>query len=111
MIPSSERTAGPDVDVFIFDLFGVMISFDNDFVYPRLAKHCDDTADAFVRLNGLMAGRDIVTSKSTLPEVHQRLVEALGLTLTYPEFEAAWLEPYSQAMPGMAELVKALSAH
>jgi HAD superfamily hydrolase (TIGR01509 family) len=98
-------------EVFIFDLFGVLISFDNDIVPSRLARHCADPADALVRLDGLMAARDVITGKSTLAQIHRQLVNRQGLTLSFPEFEAAWLEPYSEAMPGMAELVLALSAH
>lgn len=105
------RIGSSEVDVLVFDLFGVVISFDNDVVYSRLARHCADPADAFGRLNGLMASRDIITGETTLAEVHQRLVDTHGLKLSYPEFEAAWLAPYSEAMPGMAELLEKLSEH
>lgn len=101
----------PEIEALVFDLFGVMIDFDNDIVYARLARHCADPPDAFRRLNGLMAGRDVITGKLTLPQIHQTLVDTHGLSLAYPDFEAAWLEPYSWAMPGMADLVQRLSAH
>ena len=103
--------SGANVEVFIFDLFGVLIAFDNEIVYSRLAQHCPDPAGAFVRLNGLMSSHDVITGKSTLGEIHERLLATVGLTLSYSEFEAAWLEPYSEAMPGMADLVTALSQH
>ena len=94
---------------FIFDFFGVMASFDNDVVYTRLAKHCRDETDAFHKLNGLMASRDVITDRVTLPQIHERLVEAYGLTLNYIEFEHAWLKPYSEPIPGMAKLVESLT--
>jgi FMN phosphatase YigB (HAD superfamily) len=103
--------SGSNIEVFIFDLFGVLISFDYDIVYARLARHCPDPAGAFVRLDGLMSSRDVITGKSTLAEIHERLLATVGLTLSYSEFEAAWLEPYSEAMLGMADLVTALSKH
>lgn len=106
---SSMKRAAPDVEVFIFDLFGVIISFDNDVVYTRLAQHCADPGDAVRRLAGLMSGRDIITGELSLRQLHQRLVDTCGLTLAYPEFEAAWLEPYSEAMPGVADLVTTLA--
>ena len=56
-----------------------------------------------------MARREIITGEVTLPQIHRQLIDAHGLTLTYPQFEAAWLEPNSWPMPGMAEFVKALS--
>ncbi|MXY88760.1 MAG: HAD family phosphatase [Dehalococcoidia bacterium] len=105
------RIGGSGIDVIVFDLFGVLISFDDDLVIERLARHCDDPAGAFRRLHKLTASQDIITGQSTLPQVHQRLAEAEGLKLSYADFEAAWLEPYSQAIPGMAELVETLSRH
>ncbi|WP_162931313.1 HAD family hydrolase [Streptomyces sporangiiformans] len=99
----------PRVEAFVFDLFGVIISFDNDIVPARLARHCTDPDEALQHLEGLMARPEIITGEVTLHQVHRRLVDVHGLALTYPQFEAAWLEPYSWPMPGMADLVKALS--
>ncbi len=99
----------PDVDVFVLDLFGVVITFDNDIVYSRLARHCADPNDAVRHLDGLMAGRDVIAGRVTLPQVHRQLVDELGLALTSPEFEQAWLEPYSGPMPGMADLIGTLA--
>ncbi|MGH3480349.1 MAG: HAD family hydrolase [Nocardioidaceae bacterium] len=96
-------------EAFIFDLFGVIIAFDNDIVPTRLARHCTNPDDARRRLDGLMARREIITGEMTLKQLHRQLLDAHGLTLTYPQFEAAWLEPYSWSMPGMADLVEALS--
>jgi HAD superfamily hydrolase (TIGR01509 family) len=98
------------VEAVVLDLFGVVIGFDNDIVPGRLARHCADPADALARLDGLMARREIITGEVTLRQVHRRLVEAHGLALGYRAFEAAWCEPYSWPMPGMAALVEALSA-
>ncbi len=105
------KQADPGVEAFIFDLFGVIASFDNDVVYSRLARHCTNPAEAFESLNGLMSGRDVITGKRTLSQIHDALVEAHGLALDYADFESAWLEPYSAPMPGMAELVRALSSN
>ncbi|WP_144119280.1 HAD-IA family hydrolase [Catellatospora sichuanensis] len=102
-------TPAPPLAAVILDLFGVVVSFDNDIVYARLARHCTDPERAFQQLNGLMASPEVITGRVTLPEVHHRLVEAHGFGLDYPGFEAAWLEPYHAPMPGMAELVGQLS--
>ena len=101
----------PNIEAFVFDLFGVLISFDNDLVYRRLARHCATPEDAFARLDGLMAARDVITGKLSLPMIHAQLVETYGLTLSFSAFEHTWLEPYHEAMPGMAKLLEALSAH
>ena len=105
------KIAESEIEVLVFDLFGVIISFDDDLVTARLARNCADSADAFERLHKLTARHDVITGASTLPQVHREVVDAFGLTLSYPEFEAAWLEPYSEAIPGMADLVRALSEH
>lgn len=105
------RIGGTDIQCIVFDLFGVLISFDDDLVIARLAPHCADPTGAFERLHKLTARLDIITGESTLPQVHRELVETHGLTLSYPEFEAAWLEPYHEAIPGTAALVEALSRH
>lgn len=99
------------VEAFIFDLFGVLISFDEDMVYSRLARHCANPAEAFENLNGVMSARDVITGKRTLRQIHQQLASAHGLTLDFAGFESAWLEPYSAPMPGMAELVRNLSSN
>ena len=105
------QIAGATIEVLVFDLFGVLIAFDDDLVTARLARHCSDPDDAFGRLHKLTARHDIITGASTLPEVHRELVDTHGLTLSFRDFEAAWLEPYHEATPGMADLAKALSEH
>jgi HAD superfamily hydrolase (TIGR01509 family) len=98
-----------DVDVFVFDLFGVVIDFDDAIFYSRLARHCPDPAAATARLDGVLAGYDFGTGRATLAAVHRQLVAAHGLTLSYLEFEAVWREPYTWAMPGMAPLLERLA--
>ncbi len=96
-------------EVLVFDLFGVVIAFDNDLVYRRLARYCADPDTAFQRLAGLMASRDVITGRSTLRDVSRKLKRDLGYTGSDADFERAWLEPYSEPMPGMAELLGKLS--
>lgn len=105
------RIGDSAIEILVFDLFGVLISFDDDLVTARLARHCADRTDAFERLHKLTARHDVITGATTLPQVHHELVDTYGLTLTCPEFEAAWLEPYHQPIVDMAELVEVLSRH
>ena len=100
-----------DTEAFIFDFFGVMAAFDDDIVCARFAKHCRNQAEAFKKLNGLVSTRDVVTGRLTLPQIYDGLVEAHGLSLDYAGFECAWLESYATPIPGMAELVKALTSN
>jgi HAD superfamily hydrolase (TIGR01509 family) len=104
------KTSQQGIQTLVFDLFGVLISFDNELVYARLAAHCADPKQALSRLNGLMARTEIITGKRTLSEIHSELVGEHGLTLGLPEFQAAWLEPYHESMLGMRELLADLSS-
>ena len=104
------RIAGSDIEVIVFDLFGVLISFDDD-ATARLARNCADPSEAFGRLHKLAASQDLITGASTLSQVYRLLVDTEGLTLSYPDFEATWLEPCHEALPGMASLVRRLSEH
>ena len=105
------RIDGTDIQCIVFDLFGVLISFDDDLVIARLARHCADPTGAFERLHKLTARLDIITGETALLQVHRELVEDHGLALSWADFEAAWLKPYHQPIPGMAELVEDLSRH
>lgn len=97
------------IDTLIFDLFGVLISFDDDIVYRRLAAHCADPEAAFLALHGLVSQSDLIRGQRSLDQLHKQLVAAYGLALNRRDFEAVWLEPYSSPMPGMAELIRTLS--
>ncbi|MXY37094.1 MAG: HAD family phosphatase [Dehalococcoidia bacterium] len=105
------RIADTQIEVVVFDLFGVLVSFDDDLVIARLARHCAYPTDAFERLHKLTARHDLITGAASLPEIHRELVAEYGLVMSFPEFEAAWLEPYHQPISGMVELVDALSKH
>ncbi len=94
--------------VFIFDLFGVVIEFDTDIVYARLARHCRDNKQAFSGLHGLMARVDLITGAVTLADIYESLVATYGLSLGYEKFVEAWLEP-SKPLAGMAQLIEQLS--
>lgn len=97
------------IDTLIFDLFGVVISFDEDIVYGRLAPHCAHPGAALPALRGLVSQRDLITGRRSLDQLHQQLVAAHGLALNRRDFKAVWLQPYSEPMPGMADLIRTLS--
>lgn len=94
--------------VFVFDLFGVVISFDDSIVYRRIAKYCDDPDRAMPALEDLVSCPKLITGQLTLFEIHRRLVENHGLSLTPNEFDELWREPYSESMVGMGIVLEAL---
>jgi hypothetical protein len=93
------------IDVLIFDLFGVIISFDEDIVYRRIARHCADPDNAFVAIRGLVSQDDLIRGRLTLDQLYGQLVAAHGLASDLYDFEAVWLETYTQPMLGMADLL------
>lgn len=101
-------TPAPHPEAFIFDLFGVMISFDNNVVYRRLAEHCSEPAEAFRVLDGLMSGLNVITGRQSLHQTHALLQATLGLRLDFNAFVEAWNAPYSASMPGMSDLIARL---
>ena len=94
--------------VFVFDLFGVVISFDDSIVYRRIAKYCDDPDRAMPTLEDLVSCPKLITGQLTLFEIHRGLVENHGLSLTPNEFDELWREPYSESMVGMGIVLEAL---
>lgn len=102
-------SAVSQTNTLIFDLFGVVISFDDDLVSKRLARHCAMPELAYPALRDIVSRPALITGQLSLGQLHQQLVTEHGLALGMPAFETVWLEPYSQAMPGMADLIAYLS--
>jgi HAD superfamily hydrolase (TIGR01509 family) len=95
-------------DAFMFDLFGVVISFDDQIVYRRIAKHCARPDRACRDLDGLVSSPELITGVLTLRDLHERLRQAHGMSLTLDEFDALWREPYSESMLGMDDILETL---
>lgn len=100
--------AAMDVEVLVFDLFGVVLAFDDDIVCGRIAPYCRDPRTSFDGIRALMSSYEVVTGRLGLRQIYDRLVECHGLSLDRAAFEAAWLAPYTWPMPGMSELLRAL---
>lgn len=92
-----------------FDLFGVLISFDDNLVTQRIARYCSSPEKAASELVGVVSRETLIRGKLSLEELHAELVQRLGLTLDAEDFHKLWLEPYSKPMPGMQDVLKALS--
>jgi HAD superfamily hydrolase (TIGR01509 family) len=98
-------THTPKIRALIFDLFGVVISFDENSVYRRLANHCRDPELTLHAIQGLVSTPELITGQWTLEHLHQKLASEQGLSLNLQQFTEAWLTPYTVAMPGVAELL------
>ena len=58
-----------DKSVYVFDLFGVVISFDDTIVCERIARHCRDPQTAFRGLEDVVSTRRLITGAMTLNEL------------------------------------------
>lgn len=90
----------------IFDLFGVLLSFDDTLVYERLAAHCTAPEQAWRTMADLVSRPDLICGRLSLEALHAELVDRLGLRLSPQAFSAVWKQPYSTPMPGMQALLR-----
>ena len=108
-MPTASRAVCERFDALIFDLFGVVISFDDGLVTGRLAKYCTDPARAFIAMKDIVSDGELIRGKLSLSGLYARLVRDHGLSLDMTAFESLWREPYSKSMPGMRELLQGLA--
>lgn len=100
----------PLPSVFIFDLFGVVISFDDQLVYRRISEHCPRPDAAMVVLDDLVSHPQLITSQISLVDIHNYVVEVCAYSKSYNDFMSHWLEPYTDSMDGMSEILQGLAS-
>lgn len=97
------------VRALIFDLFGVVIAFDEQIVYRRLAEHCAQPEEALAAMQDLVSRPTLIRGHETLEQLHEALVAAHGLRLSQGDFASLWRQPYTEPMAGMSELLAEVS--
>lgn len=97
------------IEAVIFDLFGVIVAFDDLLVYGRIAQHCSNPASAAEHMRDLVSEPSLIRGRTTLKQLHAQLVFDLGLTSSLQEFETMWSTSYSEPMPGIRDLIRQLS--
>ena len=101
----------PDqVDALILDLFGVIVTFDDELVYDRIAQRCASPATAVEYMLNLVSEPSLICGRTSLHQIHAHLVENLKLNASLDEFETMWLASYSEPMPGIRELLRQLTS-
>jgi len=95
---------------FIFDLFGVVIAFDDQLVYRRIAEYCSSFDAAMIALDDLVSHPELITSQISLVEVYNQVVETCAYSQSFNLFRSQWLEPYSHSMDGMSEILHGLAS-
>jgi 2-haloacid dehalogenase len=96
-------------EALIFDLFGVLVEFNDDLVSARLADSCACPVSAFRALRDIVSRGDPIRGRLTLDGLHDELRARHGLELSREAFETCWLKSYSRAMPGMEVLLSELA--
>lgn len=99
-------TAQPPIECLILDLFGVIVAFDDQLVYERIAEQCAAPHEAVLQMRSLVSDPDLIRGRTTLLQLHTRLVKELGLRASPKEFQAMWTTSYSEPMPGIRELLR-----
>ena len=61
------------IRTFIFDLFGVVLDFDEGSVYQRIASHCREPSTALREIDGLVSLPALITGKVSLVQLYERM--------------------------------------
>ena len=97
------------IQAVIFDLFGVLVAFDDGLVYDRIAQGCAEPERVAEHLLNLVSEPNLIRGHTELEQLHAQLVRDIGLNVSLEKFEAIWLASYSEPMPGMSELLRQLA--
>jgi len=97
------------MQALIFDLFGVLVAFDDGLVYDRIAQGCPEPEKAAEHMFNMVSEPNLIRGRTELQQLHSQLVRDLRLNVSLEKFEAIWLASYSEPMPGMRELLRQLS--
>lgn len=96
------------IKAVLFDLGKVLIHFDFEPAFKKLAKHSGKSPD---EIRGFFASSELEVlydgGKISSRDFYRRVCRALGLTLSYGEFEALWNNIF-KPVPGMSALVDRL---
>lgn len=93
------------IECLIFDLFGVVVAFDDTLVYDRIARRCSDPDFAYERLANVVSDPRLICGDLSIEDLHTRLVADIGLQSSFEEFAHTWRRSYSEPMPGMRDLL------
>jgi len=98
-----------EIEALILDLFGVIVAFDDGLLYDRIAQRCENPKTVVEHMQNLVSEPSLICGRTSLHQVHTNLVEDLGLSASFEEFEAMWLVSYSEPMPGVRDLLRQLN--
>lgn len=97
------------MQALIFDLFGVLVAFDDGLVSDRIAQGCAEPEKVSEYLSNLVSEPNLIRGRTEIQQLHSQLVRDIRLNVSLEKFEAIWLASYSEPMPGMRELLRQLA--
>jgi HAD superfamily hydrolase (TIGR01509 family) len=99
------------IECLVFDLFGEIVSFDDRLVYDRIAQRCAAPDRAAHQMLDLVSEPNLIRGRTSLEQLHERLVVEFGLNASLKEFTNMWIASYSEPMPGIRLLLRHLVGH
>lgn len=94
--------------LFIFDVGNVLLRHDNALLAERLAARCADPAAAYPVLLASPGDVGLETGRTSMADLHGRLVRDLGFQADYDEFLVLWNCHFSDE-PGMDAVIEDLA--
>jgi FMN phosphatase YigB (HAD superfamily) len=95
-------------DALVFDLGGVIVPHDNEFLHRRLVSRCS-ASDASARLRLLAHDARFGTGERSIADLHRQLVDEVGYGGDWPVFVGDW-SCHLSVDPSMLALVERLAA-
>lgn len=102
-------TASAPFDALVFDLGGVIVPHDNEFLHRRLVSRCT-AQDASDRLRSLAHDARFGTGERSIADLHQQLVREVGYQGDWACFVGDW-SCHLSVDPSMLAFVERLAVH
>jgi len=102
-------TASAPFQALVFDLGGVIVPHDNEFLHRRLVSRCT-TQDASDRLRSLAHDARFGTGERSIADLHQQLVREVGYQGDWTCFVGDW-SCHLSVDPAMLAFVERLAVH
>jgi HAD superfamily hydrolase (TIGR01509 family) len=96
-------------DCLIFDLFGVLVAFDDRLVYDQIAQRCTNPGAVAKELQDLVSEPNLIRGHTSFAELEKRLRQKFGFKGSTQDFERIWKSSYSEPMPGIRGLLLQLA--
>ena len=84
------------IDVIITDLGQVLLPFDVEPVWAAIAASCPECAHVLGVFHRIYSEADLGRGRTEPEEFHRRLVDAMGMRLSFDDFSRAWSDMFRE---------------